>query len=114
MRITLVNAISIKMMERDKCSLVLYIPTTLDVVRDYVKNSYVRSAVGHESTAQAFSMLVGREVPVSRESITLEEDDILLLGEVVGPRLPEGVVLTEVDPESVKWWIVRRIPEKEV
>jgi hypothetical protein len=63
------------------------------------------SAVGHETTAALFSRLLGREVNVNRVSLKLAPDDILLVGQYSGPRLPEGA--TEL-PEgaTIRWLLV--------
>ena len=48
------------------------------------------SAVGHADTAAVFAALLDRPVPVNRISVSLTEDDELLIGQLTGPRLPEG------------------------
>ena len=48
---------------------------------------------------------LGIPVPVNRKSIKLGSGDILLVGQYVGPRLPEGA--TEL-PENatIEWWAI--------
>lgn len=58
------------------------------------------SAVGHEATAQIYSLLLGREVPCNRQAISLRKGDMLFVGSITGPdgrpwRLPEGTVLDQ-------------------
>jgi hypothetical protein len=67
----------------------------------------VISAVGHEDTARIFSCILQHPVEFNRVSVTLEEDDILLVGQYKGPRLPEGATElpegAEVVWSSVEW-----------
>ena len=50
----------------------------------------VVSAIGHVDTAAVVSELLGREIPVNRVSISLEQGDILYVAQLQGGRLPEG------------------------
>ena len=59
----------------------------------------VKSVVGHESTAKLFTQLLGMEVEVNRVNLKLKEGDLLIVGQYVGPRLPEGA--TEL-PEGTR------------
>ncbi|MCK7505116.1 MAG: DUF1874 domain-containing protein [Desulfobacterales bacterium] len=62
----------------------------------------VISAVGHADTAAVFSSLLGRPVPVERRSIKLDEGETALVGQYIGPRLPEGATtLPEGAPHRV-------------
>lgn len=63
------------------------------------------SAVGHADTAAIFAAQLGREVAPNRVSVKLAAGDILVVGQYVGPRLPEGT--TEL-PEGarIEWWVV--------
>lgn len=63
------------------------------------------SAVGHADTARIFSEILGREITPNRVSVTLGYGVDALIGQYVGPRLPEGA--TEL-PEGarIEWWAV--------
>lgn len=63
------------------------------------------SVVGHADTARVISSLLGRKLPLNRVSIRLAHDEYLLVGQYIGPRLPEGA--TEL-PEgaTIEWWIL--------
>lgn len=61
------------------------------------------SAVGHADTARVFSSLLNREVPPNRANVVLDGDTELLVGQYVGPRLPEGA--TELPPGAVVRWV---------
>lgn len=57
------------------------------------------SAVGHASTAAAYSQLLGREVACSRQALALQSGDALYVGAIFDKngkpyRLIEGQVLT--------------------
>ena len=68
-------------------------PMSLDEVREVLKSTSFTSAVGHASTAEIISLLVGIEVPANRATISLSPEDKLIVFQIQ-VRLPEGVVLT--------------------
>mgnify|MGYP000893522342 CR=1 FL=1 len=63
------------------------------------------SAVGHESTASLFANELGLPILTNRVSIKLSKDEMCLIGQYSGPRLPEGA--TEL-PEGarIEWWLI--------
>ena len=50
------------------------------------------SAIGHDSAAKAMSAVLGFEVPVNRQTITLKDGDSMLCLKL-HERLPEGAVI---------------------
>ena len=76
-------------------------------LKDWAENgkAEIVSAVGHESTAALFSEALGMSLGTNRVSIKLDDNAIALIGQYVGPRLPEGT--TEL-PEGarIEWWVV--------
>ena len=76
-----------------------------DYVAEWEKYAEIISAVGHADTAALFSAQLGREIPANRISVKLSPEDILVVGQYVGPRLPEGATGL---PEGAKieWWVV--------
>jgi hypothetical protein len=58
------------------------------------------SAIGHQSTAEVLSALLGREVPVNRISVAPVVGDCLLCFKL-RRRAPEGVILTAEQIESI-------------
>lgn len=60
------------------------------------------SVVGHEDTAAVFSEQLGMSVPMNRTTVTLNPGDVLIVGQYIGQRLPEG---TKVLPAgaTIKW-----------
>ena len=83
----------------------------LGKVKELLNNGNFVSAVGHQSTADFISMLVGVSVPANRTSIKLQYGDELLVLQLMS-RLPEGVVLSKEEVEKVphKWYLVRLLP----
>jgi len=63
------------------------------------------SAVGHADTARVFSKILGRDVEQNRVNVKLGLYKLALIGQYIGPRLPEGT--TEL-PEGAKieWWVI--------
>lgn len=48
------------------------------------------SIIGHADMAAVVCSMLGREVAVNRESVTLQAGDILYVAQYRGPRLPPG------------------------
>jgi hypothetical protein len=57
-------------------------------------NTYFTSAIGHQGTAQFLSRLLGIEVPVNRQAITLKHGDKLIVVQPMEMRLQPGQELT--------------------
>lgn len=64
------------------------------------------SAVGHASTATIFAGLLGRPVEMARLTLTLSPGDEALVGQYIGPRLPEGATSLP-DGARIDWKLVR-------
>lgn len=65
------------------------------------------SAVGHADTAALFSALLGREIPMNRISVVFDEATEILVGQLTGPRPPEGSTTL---PEGAKIsWVAMTI-----
>ena len=64
------------------------------------------SAVGHADTARVFTDQLCIPVPVNRVSIKLSNpDDHCIIGQYVGPRLPEGATSLP-EGATIEWWII--------
>jgi len=63
------------------------------------------SAVGHADTASLFANELGLPILQNRVSVKLVKDTMALIGQYIGPRLPEGC--TEL-PEGarIEWWLI--------
>lgn len=60
------------------------------------------SVVGHADTAAIFESQLGYAVPPNRQTVSLAKGDELVVGQYIGPRLPEGVK-TLPDGATIKW-----------
>ena len=63
------------------------------------------SAVGHADTANVFSGVLGVNVPANRATVILKKDETALVGQYIGPRLPEGA-LALPEGATIKWLLV--------
>jgi hypothetical protein len=97
----LANALSISMLgQLPQQGLTVKVrPISLEEVRNLLKGGFV-SAVGHESTAQVMSTLLGVEVPPNRVAISLSEEDKLIVFQL-GVRLQEGQILSKEEVFSL-------------
>lgn len=75
----------------------------LDTAKVLAKNSV--SAVGHADTAAVFSDVLGQTVPANRTTVLLQKGEQLLVGQYVGPRLPEGST-TLPEGATIKWLLI--------
>ena len=60
------------------------------------------SAVGHKSTAEVLSSILGVNIPENRIAISLEKGDIAVVFRL-GVRLPEGKVLSAEELKELKF-----------
>ena len=65
----------------------------------------VDSAVGHTDTAAVFSTVLGIEVSTNRVTVTLNKGETVLIGQYIGPRLPEGATNLP-EGATIKWLLV--------
>ena len=108
MKVYLSNAFSLSMLpERsnhifDMCTTEVPVEA---IIGELDRNEDFISVVGHETTADLFSKILGRLVLPNQQSIVLEQSDVLIVGQYSGPRLPEGA--TEL-PEGAKirWFFI--------
>ena len=76
-------------------------PITLEQARELVENAYsLDSAIGHESTAQIMSELLGIDVPVNRQMFEQKSGQKALVFKLNG-RPPEGKILSREDIEKI-------------
>lgn len=94
------NAFSLQMIDICKETTVVVVP--VDDPKDVVAGREFTSAVGHADTANLFSGLLGVDVPAQRVNVKLTVEDTLLVGQYVGPRLPEGAT-TLPEGASIIW-----------
>ena len=66
---------------------------------------FIASAVGHADTAAVFGAVLGIPVECQRVNVVLRRGDAAVLGQYIGPRLPEGAT-TLPDGATIKWLFV--------
>jgi hypothetical protein len=76
----------------------------IETVKGILSGGFV-SGVGHTDTANIISGMLNMKVEANRITININADDILVVAQYIGPRLPEGA--TQL-PEGAKieWFIV--------
>ena len=88
------------------------IDITLDdarrIVSDHAGN--LDSAIGHQSTAEIMTTLLGTEIPVNRQMFTQEVGQAALVFKLNG-RPPEGKILTveEIEEIGYKFKVLKRL-----
>ena len=98
------NAFSIQMLPHLATTL-SFKPATLEQAMKIMKTNVFISAVGHVDTANVVSNLLNMEIPMNRISVNLKDDDVLLVAQLSGGRLPEGAT-TIPDGMSIQFWVV--------
>ena len=98
------NAFSLNMLD-SLSSTIKTIELEKEAVKETLKVNAWRSVVGHEDTAAVFSSELGVEIPFNRESVSLQQGDVILVGQYIGPRLNEGVT-TLPEGATIKWILV--------
>lgn len=97
------NAFSLQMLDLTRENKVRVVP--VDDPKTVVAAQQFTSAVGHADTANLFSGQLGVAVPAQRINVKLTAEDALLVGQYVGPRLPEGAT-TLPEGASIAWLLV--------
>lgn len=88
--IILGNAFSLQMLTvADDGMNVNIIPIDIDGVSDLISYGFT-SSIGHLDTATVVSNILGVDVPQNRINIALTSDDVLIVAQFMGGRLPEG------------------------
>lgn len=114
MRIFLLNAFSLSMLDREtqrRDDAAVLTPRPIGDPVAYLAlceaaGAEIVSAVGHADTATVFANVLGRSVPVNRTSVKLTRGETAgLIGQYVGPRLPEGARELPAGAR-IEWWVV--------
>ena len=109
MRLVVANSFSLSMVEGEKAILKVR-KLTLEEAKKIVSvanrtDVEIVSIIGHQDTADIVSDILGVNLPFNRVSFSLPVEDILLVGQYIGPRLPEGA--TSLPEEaSIKFILV--------
>src|SRR5271165_6716076 len=115
MMIYISNAFSLSMLDRDeqtaetlgRITKKARVPRPVEdpqawLAARHLKTDIIVSAVGHADVAAIYSAALGIEIAVNRISIKLTSRDELLVGQYIGPRLPEGAT-TLPDGAIIEW-----------
>lgn len=77
-----------------------YRPLTVEEARELVEENGFESAVGHQSTADVLTTLLGKTIPVNRQAYSQQPDDVALVFKLKG-RPQEGQILTRAEIEEM-------------
>lgn len=89
-------------------------PVTLRAAQDLVSRHQFTSAVGHASTAEAMTQLLGTTVPMNRFTVQPEEGDHFLCFKL-HQRPPEGAILDRAQLEELGYgWCVMHYQQAEL
>jgi len=106
--IYLANAFSLQMIAPDPVANVRITRSNPGAVRAILSEGWYTSAVGHADTAAVFEALLGTEVVAQRVNVALTSEDLLIVGQITGGRLPEGAH-TLPEGAHIDWLLVRLI-----
>jgi hypothetical protein len=62
-----------------------------------------RSIVGHADIAAVMGNILDTTIAMNRESVKITENDVLIVGQYIGGRLPEGTT-TLPEGAQIKWY----------
>ncbi len=103
------NAFSLSMLNRNYVYTPLPIDDPKEIINSwkaYPSTAQIVSAIGHADTAALFSSILGIPLQQNRVSIKLTpNDNAALIGQYIGPRLPEGST-TLPEGATIEWWII--------
>ena len=108
--IYLANAFSLQMIQDDE-SLVWVKNVSQAWTKELISKWEWISVIGHEDTASIVSSMLGVHVPANRETTTIGQNDMVIIAQVIGGRLPEGCK-TLPDNFRIVWKSVVKLPAK--
>lgn len=74
-------------------------PVDVHMVKDLISNGFV-SAIGHQSTAEIISSIIGVNVPMNRIQYEQKVGDVAIIFKL-NSRPPEGKILTKEEIEAI-------------
>jgi hypothetical protein len=102
-KIVLLNAVSLSMIPEEWTETTLRVrKTSPEEVRTLLTTHEFESAVGHQSTADFLTALLGVQIKAERRQVTFQPDTLYVVFQLIG-RLPEGRVLTEEELRAVNY-----------
>jgi hypothetical protein len=99
------NAFSINMLPQKSACFVEFYKLTTEEARRIVSEHPFRSYIGHTDIANIASQILGVQLEVNRETLTLQESGRLLVVQYRGPRLPEGATQLP-EGAQIEFWLV--------
>ena len=99
----LLNAFSLNMVEGFP-AVVSAKEISVDEARTALTGGFT-SAVGHADTAAVFSNVLEMDVANNRLTVSLAKGQTVIVGQYIGPRLPEGASLLP-EGATIKWLLV--------
>jgi len=87
--IYLANAFSLQMLDLNEKIRVEISPITPEKAKTILSGGFI-SVIGHQDTANVVSNILEIKIPMNRISLSLKKEDILIVAQIVGGRLPEG------------------------
>ena len=75
-------------------------PITLEVARELLNRASMLSAIGHQSTADILTELLGLDVPMNRINFAQEVEQSAIVFKLKS-RAPEGVILTKEEIDTI-------------
>lgn len=87
-----------------------FVPMTLDEAQKLVRENEVQSAIGHQSTAEILTKLLGIEIEVNRKEYLQQTGESALIFKLRS-RPPEGRILNcaEIEESGYDFGILRRL-----
>ena len=91
------NAFSLNMLEGEAERTLRITPINGVEATQMLRAAEFESVVGHPATAAVLSQRLGAKVEANRVNLILRPGDVLLVAQVLMPRLAEGQVLSEAE-----------------
>lgn len=113
MKIYLCNVFTTAMLPNRQARRFDFTPLTLSEAKMRLEYGF-EQAVGHPATCEVLSARLGLDVQPVRANVRLEHGDLLIVAQVVTPRLPEGQVLSREQVEScaIEFWQVKDVESR--
>lgn len=112
MSIYIGNAFSLQMVDLKAHNFIETAPFTVEKVKQYFDDGLeIISCIGHQDLANVVSNILKEDIKSNRINVKLLPDDILIVAQLTGGRLPEGAT-TLPDGFKIEFVGVRVISKK--
>jgi hypothetical protein len=99
------NAFSINMLPQTSFCVVEFHKLTTEEARKILTSNPFHSYIGHSDLANIASQILGVQLEVNRETLTLQKSDWAIVVQYRGPRLPEGATQLP-EGAQIEFWLV--------